>query len=94
MEEELSRRIAKFGANRGDDLTLWRQRFEALLELKQVADVVLSDVIADNDPKTFSDDVKKKLARARMSLVQYLGHKPLRTAIGEKISLKNVRKAY
>ena len=81
MEEVFARRIAKFNANHGDDFTLWTLRLEALLESKEVADVVLSDVIADNDPDSLPDDVKKKIAHARMLLVQSLGNKQLRAVI-------------
>ena len=49
-----------------------------------MADVVLWDVIADNDPNTLPNETKKKIVRARMLLVQSLGDKPLRTVIGEK----------
>ena len=80
----MHRRISKFNTDRGDDVTLWTLRFGALLESKEVADVILWDVFADNDPNTLPNETKKRIARASMLLVQSLGDKPLRIVIGEK----------
>lgn len=61
------------------------------MESKEVADVVLSDVISERDPSTLPDETRRKIARARMLLVQSRGDKPLRTVIGEK---KNLYRMY
>ena len=47
MDDELvSRRFHKFNAKRGEYCTLWSLQFEALLELRDLLQVVNSDQLA------------------------------------------------
>lgn len=59
-------------------------RFEALLEYKDLLSVIESDPIGETTLADLELDLKKKIYKARMLLVQSLGDKQLRTIIGEK----------
>ena len=85
MDDELvSRRLHKFNAKRGEDFTLWSLRFEALLESRDLLEVVNSDQLARVAIEDLSPDEKTKVLKAKSLLVQSLGDKPLRTVAGER----------
>ena len=85
MEEDLlSRRLHKFNAKRGEDFNLWSLRFEALLESKNLLDVITSDPLERTTFSQLNIESKSQLLKDKSLLVQSLGDKPLRTVAGEK----------
>ena len=87
----LSRRLNKFHAKRGKYFSLWSLRFEALLESKDLLGVVTTDPLSDTTFADLDADIRAKLLKAKLLLVQSLGDKPLRTVASER---KNVFQMY
>ena len=92
MEEDLlSRRLHKFNAKHGENFNLWSLRFQALLESKNLLDVITSDPLERTTFCELGIESKSQLPKAKSLLMQSLGDKPLRTVAGEK---KNPYKMY
>ncbi|CAN8074871.1 unnamed protein product [Agarophyton chilense] len=98
FDEELGKKIPRFFAKRGEDFVLCTMCFEALLESKELLNTVTSDTESDGDIEALSSELKLKISKARMYLVQSLGDKPLRSIAGERKNLykmyKNLRERY
>ena len=75
MEE--SKKVFKFEGDPGEDYRIWEARTEAALEAKEVLPVVLTDVVGDG---TLEIDaaVKVQIAKARATIIQAIGIKPMR----------------
>lgn len=78
------KRISKCNAWRGEDYALWAMRFEAVLESRELLEIVLRDVREELSQSELTAEKRLKMAKARSLLVQGLGDRPLRSVIGER----------
>ena len=79
MEE--GKRVYKFYGKPGEDFHLWTARTEAALEAKEVLDVVTVDLLSSAE---ISDELSKKISKARAIIIQGLGDRPLRLCLSVK----------
>ena len=79
MEE--GKRVYKFYGKQGEDFHLWTARTEAALEAKEVLDVVTVDLLSSAE---ISDELSKKISKARAIIIQGLGDRPLRLCLSVK----------
>lgn len=78
MEEDLfNRRYISFLPKSAENFNRCSLRFEALLESKDLLDVINFDLLADTAFEDLDVDVKAKLLKAKSLLVQSVGDKPL-----------------
>ena len=72
-------RLAKFKGGEGEDFELWSLRLSAILESKDLADVVYecqeAPVETNTDARAIFD---RKVRKARAIIITSLGDKPLR----------------
>ena len=79
MEEV--KKIYKFEGEEGEDYHIWAARTEAALEAKDILSVVLMDVVKDESTEMLSPSVKLSVAKAKATIIQGLGKKPLRLVL-------------
>ncbi|CAN8068751.1 unnamed protein product [Agarophyton chilense] len=84
MDEDLSKKIPRYYACHGEDFTLWTKRFEALLESKELLEIVTRNVLKEYVSQPVPSDLALNISKARIYLVQCLGDKPLRTIATER----------
>lgn len=84
MDEDSPRKVPRFSGKRHEDFTLWMMRIEALLESKELLNLVLEDAVGEETIDALPMEVKQNLPNARMYLVPSLGDKPLRAVASER----------
>lgn len=84
MEEDTYKKLPLFFARRDEDFALWTMRIEALLESKDLLHVVVDDVIGTEGIDAITTEMKQRVLKATMYLVQSLGDKPLRAIASER----------
>ena len=82
MEE--TKKIFKFEGEQGEDFHIWSARTEAALEAKDVLSPVLTDMVDAEDLTSVSQADRLSIAKAKATIIQGLGNKPLRLVLPVK----------
>ena len=82
MEEV--KKIYKFDGEEGEDYHIWAARTEAALEAKDVLSVVLTNMVEEESSEMISPAVRLSVAKAKATIIQGLGNKPLRLVLPVK----------